>query len=226
MVNRSAGSGFLGMTDLFITKLLKQYDFKSLKQMPRTVIDKIILLLKAIFPGITPQEIHTIILRRIPTVGEKPLCAATSVGDQVMDDADLKEVKKVNASVEDSIISNKHWAELLVPGSKYIADLKEVPTMKKGASRSGVIKGAIDLIKMKRMSELRKFMPDIKGCHIQEINFKRSFTAFYPGVFPGSRTRTVGAHCSREQVIRHVISWAWKNHSKKTGSKCPYPMFA
>eukprot|EP00959_Pyramimonas_sp_CCMP1952_P234061 4891101-Pyramimonas_sp.AAC.1 len=56
---------------------------------------------------------------------------------------------------------------------------------------------------------------------ILEVPAKRTWTVYYPGAEPGSRTRTWGFLQAENKVLHHCLAWAWKHHAK-TGEKCPW----
>lgn len=97
--------------------------------------------------------------------------------------------------------------------------------MKKGAIGK-IVKRPVDLAKVKRVGDLNKFLPrGLPGCRLEAIATNNAFSVFYPGVKPGSRTRTFSKSVPRSSVLRHVLSWAWRHHKRLTGTDCPYVWF-
>ena len=73
--------------------------------------------------------------------------------------------------------------------------------------------------------QLKKFMPRVKGCALQNIEAKRCYTAYYLGAVPASRTRTIGLRLTREAVVEHCLKWTWQWHLKLVpGASCPYKL--
>ena len=155
---------------------------------------------------------------------EKPTCAGTEHGRDALDESDFKEVQKLNASFHDDKETRKRWFNSVKPGSKYMEDLKSVPskTIKKPSAAAVAKAKAIDWKKLKNVAEVKSTLPKVLGCTIQHVKWKRCWTAFYPGVVPGSRTRTYGTCVRQATVIKHVVQWTHKMHEKKTGTPSPF----
>lgn len=126
VAERAAYTGFKGMTNMFVQKLLSTFDLTKLDVQPKTAIDKLMVLLKTILLGLSEVEYHSISLKRFPKTAMLPICASTSVGADVMDESDLREVHKQAAAHEDSKATQTNFAEMLNPGSKYLEDVKAV----------------------------------------------------------------------------------------------------
>ena len=151
------------------------------------------------------------------------MCSATNVADDCLDESDIKEVMKAAAASEDAASTKRRYAELLNPGSKYLDDIKNASAAKgaKAKTRLG-IKGPVDLAKLKRLAQLKRCLPNVVGCTIQQVDDVNCYTAFYPGVKPRSRSRTWGKLVSKVACLRHVFDWAWAMHYLKTGQNCPF----
>ena len=111
-----------------------------------------------------------------------------------------------------------------MPGSKHMEDLKAVPskTIKEPSAAAVAKAKAIDFKKLKRVDEVKKTLPQVLGCTIQHVKWKRCWTALYPGVVLGSRTRTYGACVTQASVIKHVVHWSHRMHEKATGTPSPF----
>ena len=180
--------------------------------------------MKSIWPEISDDELAQIVLMDAPKTPSKPKCAETEHGRDALDESDFKEIQKLCAGFTDDKATRQRWLDGVMPGSKYMEDLKAVSskTIKKPSAAAVAKAKAIDFKKLKRVDEVKKTLPKVLGCTIQHVKWKRCWTAFYPGVFPGSRTRTYGACVTQASVIKHVVHWSHRMHEKATGTPSPF----
>jgi hypothetical protein len=72
---------------------------------------------------------------------------------------------------------------------------------------------------------LKTLLPQVVGCHITVVPTRQTATAYYRTLEPpSSRSRTWGTRHTPEQVLAHVVSWAWMQHAAQTGEKCPHDL--
>ena len=72
---------------------------------------------------------------------------------------------------------------------------------------------------------LKTLLPQVTGCSITVLPARQFATVFYRTPEPpSSRTRTWGTRHTPEQVLAHVVSWAWMQHSSQTGETCPHDL--
>mmetsp|Transcript_7420 Transcript_7420/g.16331 ORF Transcript_7420/g.16331 Transcript_7420/m.16331 type:complete len:602 (+) Transcript_7420:185-1990(+) len=72
---------------------------------------------------------------------------------------------------------------------------------------------------------LEQRIPQVKGCTISEINNRhyKGWSARYPGVSPGSRSRGYGSNgVTSDMAAKHCFGWLWATHQKATGESIPY----
>ena len=227
ILDRCILTGLKGMTDVYLARLidlLAPVGFRK-SDIPKTVTGKVIMIIKLAFPKMTPEEIQAIVSLRHALEGHpsKPICSETDVANTVMDPDDFDKVKETTAAAKDSSIKRQQTDELIKPGSKYIEDLKEIAEKTNTALAHASKKKTIDVSKVPSVKEMKKFLPQVKGCNIEWIKMKSSWTVFYPGAKPASRTRTYGKLCTQLAVKKHVLRWAWNEHAKaKPAERCPF----
>lgn len=73
-------------------------------------------------------------------------------------------------------------------------------------------------------AEVKKCLPQIKGCVIMRYQELRKWQVYYPGVLPASHTKTWGALLSEHGAARLCLQWAWKHHEELHGIPCPWDL--
>ena len=124
-------------------------------------------------------------------------------------------------SVKEALERGSRYLDTLGMGSSLGQKLKAA-AKKKVESTTRVAKTK-NLMKIETVLDAKRYLPqNVIGCSIQLLPDRRQWCAFYPGAVPGSRGRTWGAKFSKIQVLRSVLQWAWAEHDRATGEKCPH----
>ena len=228
LIHRSGREGFPDVTVPYLTKLMvAEKAFAKDGTAPRSRTDRVAMLLKALFKDMPPEELAAILLKCAPQSAKKPMCASTDCAKDMLDKADEQEVQKAVATFHDAECSKQIWRETMKPGTKYMDDVKAVkvgskkPPSKASAAEVARVK-KIDWSKCNKVEDVRTLLPKVPGCTVQNVRWKRCWTAYYPDVVPGSRTRTYGALVKEPSVRKHVVALAHKMHERKTGKPSPY----
>lgn len=220
LINRAAEMGFVGMTSLFLDRLLKE---RGIRDRRRTMAARVVALLRDIFPDISDQRIHEILMKRLPVVQSKPVDSSL-VPDGVLEASDKQELVQAAGQYERSKAEAEKLREMLLPGSKFLSGCADAPAAKKAegpvAKRGN--RTAAECATVRSVEAARKYLPDIKGCTVQRIPDRRTWIVFYPGVSPASRSRRWGFLQPESKVVRHVLAWAWKHHEEIEGVRCPW----
>lgn len=218
LIVRAARCGFASMTGVFLDGLLQDRGLPSQATVPL----KVVALLRDILVGISDDDLHDILLKRIPAISGSPV-AASSVPDGILDPSDKKEVADTCLQHERQSLEAPQLRELPTPGSKFLEKCSRQAARKVGASGAKpVSRKKVDVQTVRSVEAARRFLPKIKGCSIQRIPDRRTWTAFYPNVQPGSRSRRRGFMQPESAVVRHVLAWACKHHSEQEGAQCPW----
>lgn len=121
-------------------------------------------------------------------------------------------------------------ADALQRGSLYLQKLGKCKPPSLGAKlKQSVVektkakgKKTRDIVKLADLEGVKKLLPQVKGCTLQLIPYRRCYTVFYVGALPGSHTCTWGRKFNQMQVLRACLTWAWSQHAIITGQGCPH----
>jgi hypothetical protein len=208
--------------------VLATFHVKESIPTPRTSLEKIVALLKYVFPAIDDNDLHAYLLARRGALPSRPLIKGEAdLIDAVTDPSDKKEMKSENARCDGLDAAVAAHVASLKEGSKYLEVLGHLPlplpkALKKKPHLKLVARKKLDMRFHHEFGKAKALMPVAKGCTLELIPKRRQWIAFYAGAVPGSRTRTWGKYYTQAKVLTHVLRWAWANHLKATGQPCPY----
>ena len=97
---------------------------------------------------------------------------------------DAKRTSGVDALTRGSLYLQKLGKE----GQRLAANINKHAVDQKKAKGNNIR----DMVEFADLEGLKKSPPPVKGCTLQLLQSRHQYTAFYPGVCPGSRSRTWG----------------------------------
>ena len=234
---RSAHTVFSGLPPLYINKPIRKFPKPPKELIPKTAIEKVMFAIRCVVPGVSTAKLMEWTRVRLT----KPVSTPSKIGheselaDAVLDASDKKELKNVTklAAERDEEQGPGVVATKMAAGSKYL----EVLGMPVGKWKPELLAKAVeaaapslltvDFIAVANRKALATLLPRggaLPGCNIQLIDGRKKCTVFYPGVVPGSRSRTWGKHFTKIAVIKHSLRWAWDMHSKTYPEARPYKL--
>ena len=199
---------------------------------PATKVEKLSLLITYSIPKISTQELFKLLLAYSGKKTHEGTIASTSdLAADVLDSSDKQCLREAEDSYKRASSSEEATKISLSTGSKFLevlghGALKDmaVATMKKEKVVPPIKKKAVAWKTLQDRTTAQVYMPTTHGADIYNIPAKRCWTAYYPGAVPGSRTRTWSLKWQSWTVARHCVSWAWQQHTKKTGQQCPWEL--
>ena len=195
-LTRVAKLGFKGVPPAYINKLMSSYRAAKAEVVPKTLVEKLIWLMKCIVPKITSEEIAEALKHRDESLLQASKIGADSeLADSVYDSSDKKLMKEAADRIASEVGGKAAIEEALRQGSKYLEVLgcRPLPILKKtfALQKTGK-KVSVDWDKMMEVHTARKVLPPVKGCTLQKWVERSTWIAFYPDVLPASRSRTWG----------------------------------
>ena len=200
ILERSARAGFKGFPLPYVSRVLATFHVKESIPTPRTSLEKIVALLKYVFPAIDDNDLHAYLLARRGALPSRPLIKGEAdLIDAVMDPSDKKEMKSENARCDGLDAAVAAHVASLKEGSKYLEVLGHLPlplpkALKKKPHLKLVARKKLDMRFHHEFGKAKALMPVAKGCTLELIPKRRQWIAFYAGAVPGSRTRTWGKY--------------------------------
>ena len=195
---------------------------------PRLFIQRLILLIKHLAPGITAEDIDLALGARLEEVKDAPRIDANGeLAEALLDPSERKEVRKAAEEHKSEVERRKKAEDDIKIGSKYLEtlgyDLKKKAAPKPAPPVDLIAVEWAKIAEKPSESQLNKLIPKVPGCRLGHIPKKSCFTAFYAGALPhASRTRTWGRSFSKQAVLKHCVRWAWTEHQKAGGAPCPF----
>ncbi len=123
VIQRAAWRAFLGVPDIFLRRLMKLIGLTKSGACiePKSVIERVMLLVQHFLPTITPTQLQEVMQLRIPTKkNESHFGSAPNDLDGVVDSSDKQEFIKHHDNIEHATFSRDVLLEKLGPGSKYV----------------------------------------------------------------------------------------------------------
>lgn len=234
----AASFGFRGLQLHVMRKVAVLLNVPSDKW-PNSTLEFAMVLVKAAIPGIGNNELAAMMKGRLAkktAADDQSIFAVEGtldMADGVMDDGDRvdcrshvqEDVPKARLEevtlyqfLKDKKLLNKADAAML-------QDWLEDPAVKAAKAKAARAKGS-EKRKLGGWTEahVRKARPMVTGCWVQRFPQLKRYQAHYPGVCPGSRAKTYGGAISEQQAARHVLLWAWRHHTARTGIECPWDL--
>lgn len=243
----AAHEGFRGIAEHWLDKLIRDRGLelpKSKGAARRSVLAKVEMIIKSIYPDISADDLKAAIMRRCEskTASEailSRLLDTTTCTDELLEGSDGKEAKAANNEVHETKAATKQ-VETYVAGLTKLAAAGpgsatlEVEGTAKAAAASGSKASAAGPPKAGQqhswpahIAEAKGLLPKRTGVILQPYPAKRSFQVYYPNpVPPKSKTFTYAAvgnfGFSESEVLAAAVRWAWAQHTRETGEKCPF----
>ena len=174
--------------------------------------------------GADVDKIAAALLKRVQT--DHGIATSSLVLEDIMEEGILDpfDVKRFKETQKDAAASRAMEVRMkdYVKGSLTLGDA--APSASTSSKAKGVVATVATAVAPKKKMADKDYLPQIKGCSIQKVTFKHCYTCYYPGVVPGSRTRTYGELFSESACKRAVIRWAWNHHTRITKEKCPHDL--
>lgn len=233
LLTRAATFGFENLTSVYMDKLIR--DLKLLKPdfpRPSTTMEKAALLVQHFLPHLSHQSLMACLAKRGSSDKERAplLQVGSELCDSVMEQDDKQSLKEMSEAHSKNTESREAFKESLTVGSHFLEVLGKVISTPKAKAKSKTVKltKIADLKKIADDKAAQKFMPIMKGAHIELRPLpKNCWTAYYPHCAPGSRTRTFGSRFSKPACLKHCLMWAWREHEKQHPvSPCPWKFVA
>lgn len=232
----AAMAGFKGFSEPNLDKLLARdgvLQGVADEDRPKGVLPKVELLVRYHLPGIASAELAAIMKGRAGLMKNRKqsiLMASDNLEHSggCLDPSDLGEAKEFKghgyaATVSMKAQTLKYLVERQLVDPKSIAqELADCGA--KAAPDAPSTRGP----KTKDVwswgeKYLKTCIPKVEGCSIQEVKnqYSKVWVARYPGVTPGSRSRSYTNESGSQSAAKHVFQWVWQVHAAKTGAKIP-----
>ena len=231
MMVRASLIAFAHVSPYYIDCLLRERVYKNEPKLerPKLLMERALLLTVRSNPIITHVQLRQAMLARVENKAQACVVDVNSeLADGVYDSEDKAEMRKLAAQRKESAAREQASREQIEIGSKFLEFLGRklalAPATTKASEKNDkVVKLHVNWkVALSSKERWKDLMPKIKGCTLDLVDKKRCWTASYPGVTPGSRTRTWGLAFSREAVARHCVKWAWAHHIEQTKQPCPW----
>ena len=232
MLRRCVDVGFRHVSNIHINRLYRMLVLKPGKAKHRAKLQTecLIAVMLAIYPRMTSAQLHQFLLCRLDMGpnNSTSIKIGSEMADAVFDSTDKAELRSVDTDSAKQPERLKQKIESLRAGSKFLELLghAEVPLPcvdGKTPPPTTKPRKPVDCSKLGvSRSEIKKYLPKQSGATLQPRPERRTFQGYYPGVVPGSRSRTWGFAFSKPKCLRHVLCWIWEEHFKATGQRCPY----
>ena len=236
----AARAGFKGVTESSMNKILAEnhlLDGMEEDQKPKGLLPKVELLVLFFLPGLPDEELAAIIKERAGITRRQRrslimLAENLEHATGCLDPTDHMDAKEHKATAHSAELSMKSQTLRYLADRKFIDPVTvERELIECGVKQAPEPAATLRTAKAKVMwswSEkyLKERLPQLRGCSIQEVVNARntSWIAYYPGVKPGSRSRSYSSPDGAEAAAKHVFRWAWETHHRLTGAAIPYDL--
>jgi hypothetical protein len=218
ILQHAALHAFKGITVPNLKKLMQflEMRFEGDDPVPSLEYDVVKALIGYVFPGISEEEMATILARRR---------ASFKIHfDSALVDVNVEDFRDVldDDDVDDLVKDTKDYVLKLQKAKKEAAEALG-NKKKKAKPKKLKVMGPKDF---KSLEASMKFVPTHGTLH-QESEWHVRYRATYPKDFPPfsfSRSYAVADNASQKAALRQCLEWLWGAHFDSTGEACPYDL--